>query len=439
MVCRRAGPHIGLKITVPSSVDRPCPPARNFQLREAACPACAHNVAVSFFDGGHQPLATLAWPQSRRAAQEMARLPLDFVRCVDCGHVFNLAFDYDRVPYSDRPNLMFNKGVRWADFIAELLDHLATLLPPRAVVVEIGYGDASFLSALAGKLAGGRFIGFDPHGVAGTRGNVELRAELFDPACHLQDLRPDIIISRHVLEHLMSPLSFLQRISFNATCLGLSPLAYLEVPCIDNVLETGRTVDFYYEHSSQFTTSSFTRMLARSCAEVLQIGHGYGREVIHGLVRLGAEQGAVAIAEQSCAFHQAAAAAVDTIAAQLAELHAAGRSVAIWGGTGKSAAFMARYGVDAERFPVVVDSDFAKVGTFVPKTGQEIRSRDWLVEHPPEVVIIPPQWRAADIVAEMAAIGLAPGLVLIEHNGRLVDFTGPDAPGRLPPGKPTSR
>ena len=61
----------------------------------------------------------------------------------------------------------------------------------------------------------------------------------------------------------------------------------------------------------------------------------------------------------------------------LAALADAGRSVAIWGGTGKSAAFMNRYRVDATRFPVIIDSDPAKVGTFVPGMGQAIRGRDW--------------------------------------------------------------
>jgi hypothetical protein len=38
--------------------------------------------------------------------------------------------------------------------------------------------------------------------------------------------------------------------------------------------------------------------------------------------------------------------------------------VAIWGGSGKSVAFINRYGLDSERFPTVVDSDAAKTGTF---------------------------------------------------------------------------
>ena len=32
-------------------------------LLECLCPACGHHVAVPFYDGGQQPLTTLAWPQ----------------------------------------------------------------------------------------------------------------------------------------------------------------------------------------------------------------------------------------------------------------------------------------------------------------------------------------------------------------------------------------
>jgi hypothetical protein len=164
-------------------------------------------------------------------------------------------------------------------------------------------------------------------------------------------------------------------------------------------------------------------MLSRASAEIRDIGHGYGGEVVFGFVRIGISNPTRDFARESQAFLTQADAGRQTIAEQLAELSGHGSRVAIWGGTGKSAAFMCRYGVDADRFPVVVDSDPAKVGTFVPGTGQEIRFRDWLLAHPVDVLIIPPQWRAADIVAEMKNTGITVDRVLIEHQGRLVDFS----------------
>jgi hypothetical protein len=389
--------------------------------REATCPACGHHVAVGFF-ADQQPLATLAWPASAAAAKAMPKLPLDFVRCIDCGHIYNAAFDYAAVPYSSKPNLMFNSGGLWSRFIESVQRTLLARLPEEPVVVEIGHGDGSFLATLAAGCPKGRFVGFDPNGAAVGAGAVELRQAMFDPSRHLAEIEPDLIITRHVMEHLSNPLGFLQRVSFAAATLGQAPLVYIEVPCIDRLLETDRTVDLYYEHNSHFTTNSFTRMLSRCSSMLVSIGHGYDREVVYGLARMGGAVQQVWTAEAAAGYVAAAELAGVVIRTQLAEMHAQGLRIAVWGGTGKSAAFINHYGLDAERFPLIVDSDPAKVGTFVPGTGQEIRTRDVLLADPPDIVIIPPQWRARDIVAEMEAAGITPGKVMIEDGGRLIDF-----------------
>ncbi|HXE98230.1 MAG TPA: methyltransferase domain-containing protein, partial [Dongiaceae bacterium] len=270
--------------------------------------------------------------------------------------------------------------------------------------------------------------GFDPHGAAVGAGPVAFRAELFDPCRHLEELRPDIIISRHVLEHLTNPLGFLQRIALVATLQKREVLSYFEVPCIENTLANQRTVDFYYEHSSQFTTESFTRMLKRCASAIEEIGHGYEREVIYGFTKLGQNSGEhqIEIVRQAEEFHTVTGESLTIIQDQLAKILASGRSVAVWGGTGKSAAFICRYGLDRQRFPVVVDSDPDKVGTFVPGTGQVIRFRDYLKEHPVDVLIIPPQWRAGDILAEMREQQIVAASILIEHQGRLVSLVKED-------------
>jgi hypothetical protein len=214
----------------------------------------------------------------------------------------------------------------------------------------------------------------------------------------------------------------LQTVGLAAAAAEQAPLFYLEVPCIDRAIETGRSVDFYFEHGSHFTTRSFGRMLERAGAEVIEIGHGYDREVVFGLGRLAGDARQLTTARAAHAFQTRSRDAITRIAAQLTDLVRSGKRIAIWGGTGKSAAFMNRYQLDALRFPTVVDSDPDKAGGFVPGTGQEIRHRDWLLAHPVDVVIAPPQWRARDILAEMAAAGLPPVQLLIEHDGALIDF-----------------
>lgn len=392
-------------------------------MRGATCPACGHHVAIPFLTSEKQPLATLAWPESAAEARGLERLTLDFVRCVDCGHVFNAAFDYAAVPYRSKPNRMFNRGGGWSKHLERVRRLILNRLPARPVVVEIGHGDGSFLQGLAEGRPAGRYVGFDPHGRQDSpRANLRFRRELFTADKEFPRLRPDLIVTRHVLEHLTNPLGFIQALSFAATWIKRGALVYIEVPCVDQAIETGRTVDFYYEHNSQFTTLSFRRMLKRSGAYVDFIGHGYRREVVFGFVRLSGNLAQATLAGEARRYDDDAKKALAKITRQLAALARSKRKVAIWGGTGKSAAFMHRYKVDAARFPLVVDSDRGKVGTFVPGTGQPIQHAAWLLKHPVDVVIIPPQWRARDIIAEMVGLGIRPASVLIEHGGKLIDY-----------------
>ncbi len=389
---------------------------------DAPCPVCHYNLAAPFFDGGKQTLATLGWPTSTEAAQAMPKHPQDFVQCPKCSHVWNRSFTYDAIPYQNNPNRMFNKGGIWKGHLATTRDLVLKHLPDAPSVVDIGCGEGHFVRGLAEAREGvGRFVGFDPNATPETGRGVEFHAAYFEPLLHMADFAPDAVAIRHVLEHLTHPGALLEQLAWGATTLGKACWLFAEVPCIDRVFETGRLADFFYEHTSHFTTESFRTLMERA-GEVVKLAHGYDGEVVYALVRLGVPAAIQQRAQAATEFSQAANASRVHIRQQLDALAASGQRVAIWGGTGKAAAFIHQFGVDAKRFPLVVDSDPDKAGTFVPGTGQEIVFRDVLKTAPAEVVIIPTQWRAKDIAAEMAREGITAAQVLIEHGGKLVDF-----------------
>jgi len=400
-------------------------------LHHSTCPACGFHWALDFYTGQAQPLATLGWPRSVQEAQEMKRLPLEFVRCLNCGHIFNRMFDYTQVPYVNNPNRMYNRSALWQEHLQDVCSRILPHLPENPVVVEIGCGEAHLLARLAQANPQGRYIGFDPHAdLSSPHAGVEVRAELFEPHRHLEELKPDLLLSRHVLEHLMNPLAFIQETAFFCSWFNIFPLLFVEVPCIDRALKTGRLEDFYYEHNSHFSRESFAHFLGHVHHQPLLIETGYGEEVIFGLTRFEKNEQFVQHAQDSLHFLAKRDQTFLSVTKTLTRFLQAGKKLAIWGGTGKGAAFLNSFELDLQRFPRVVDSDPSKVGTFVPGTGQIISSKTELKTDPVEIILIATQWRVRDIVQEIIADKIPYQQILIEYQGELIDYFKAEHPYR---------
>ncbi|MBO6556872.1 MAG: methyltransferase domain-containing protein [Pseudomonadales bacterium] len=399
----------------------------NDRYVSTSCLVCGAHIAHSLFDGGERPLATLAWPNSRKGAEELATYPLRFVQCPDCSHIWNYKFKYEDIPYQDNPNRMFNRGGNWSTHLKSTAQDLIGRLPANPVVIDVGCGEGSFLRCLHDLCPTGKYIGFDPNGADRDVGHVHFEQRLLKPSEDISTLKPDAITIRHVLEHLTDPSVLLEEIKWAASQLDKDCLLFVEVPCVDKVVKYTRLADFYYEHVSNFTTRSFHRILERA-GDVLSLEHGYGSEVAFATVRLRLKDGEKESEQNAREYREKARAAINEITSQLEALVNDDQSLAVWGGTGKAAAFMQYYEMDADRFPIVVDSDIDKVGTYVPGLGQKIQFRDALIENPVGIIIIPAQWRSKDIVKEIAEAGIECSLILIEHNGRLVDYFESDHP-----------
>jgi hypothetical protein len=142
-------------------------------------------------------------------------------------------------------------------------------------LVEIGCGKGTFLEQL--QAAGFDITGYDP-AYEGSNPRVERR--FFTPA---KGTSASGLILRHVLEHIQSPVAFLNEI---AKSNGHQGLIYIEVPCFDWILRNNAWWDIFYEHANYFRAEDFRRVFS----SILDIGHIFGGQYIYVVADLASIQ-----------------------------------------------------------------------------------------------------------------------------------------------------
>lgn len=356
------------------------------------CIACGSPQIKPYYNPGPQPLAALNLPRTKEQAQRILRYPMDFHACMRCGHIFNVEFDVARVPYAEDSNLMYNSGSVWDDHLDTVVRILRDELEASGkTVIDIGAGDGLLLDKLNRTTEEVRCIAFEPGVEAETcreRG-LEVQADYFIPDRDMERYKPDILICRHVLEHLENPREFVSDIARCACQLEQWPHFFIEVPCIEKALQDGRVGDFLYEHVSNFTQRSLSKMMDSCGWKLCASRLAYNDEVIiwDGVPYVDGYY------ETPRTFD------LEAIHGCLHFIWQTRKSVVFWGGTGKSAAFL--NACDIRSDCRVVDSDVRKAGRYVPGTGQLIEHASSLLTNPADTVVITTRWRAADIYAEI--------------------------------------
>jgi hypothetical protein len=385
------------------------------------CIVCGHSISYKLFNPGPQPLAALNLPHCQEEALDAIRHPMHFNACAICGHVWNTGFEYARVPYAGDSNLMYNSGMLWRTHMQLLIDKLAEnyLMWIDHPIIDIGCGDGLFFSQLLETIPTAKCIGFEP-GIEGDKiTDFECVRDYFIPERDLKRLQPSLLVCRHVIEHLENPRDFVADIAYWCGQYGLDPVFLAEVPCFDKALETGRISDFLYEHASNFTLNSLYTLFSTSGFQLLEVSCLYDEEVAVGVF----QPHNVAL-NQHCqlatAFDKKVARTFENVEESVSQLRKSS-SVVLWGGTGKSAAFLNMFDLNYQDFPLVVDSDEHKVGRYVPGTGQKIQSPDILIGRNP-TIIITTAWRAKDIYSEIQMRGLQYKQILVLKDGVLNEY-----------------
>src|SRR5262245_1123786 len=215
------------------------------------------------------------------AARSMKRGTLDMHACGACGFVFNAAFDPALVDYGPAYENSQDHSPAFNAYLDELVDHFVAKSGVRnGRVVEVGCGRGVFLNKLLAHPDNrSDAVGFDPAYLgpeSPSGGRVRFVKDFYGPATAVP---ADVVLCRHVIEHIPEPLGLLRTVRDAVGDSG-GTRVFFETPCAEWILHNRVPWDFFYEHCSLFTAGSLARALGQAGFAVTGVRHVFGGQYL---------------------------------------------------------------------------------------------------------------------------------------------------------------
>lgn len=199
------------------------------------------------------------------AAKNCVKGDISLVQDLETGLIFNQAFQPELMQYdADYQNEQAVSTVFQCH-----LERVSKVIQNHFAgqsLIEVGCGKGHFLEQI--QSLGFQITGLDPT----YEGSNPAVVKAYFSAT--TGLRGEGLILRHVLEHVQNPLNFLLQI---LEANGGEGKIYIEVPCLDWIIQQRAWFDIFYEHVNYFRLADFHRMFGT----VYESGHTFGGQYIY--------------------------------------------------------------------------------------------------------------------------------------------------------------
>lgn len=363
--------------------------------RARNCPVCQSPLTSTFLNRHNVPVFQNLVMKNQKSAAGIARGDLDLAVCADCGFIFNRSFDASKLDYctdydnSQSYSPMFDKYL--SDFAQSLISEKDI---KNSTIVEVGSGKGTFLRKLIEMGENNIGYGFDPSYTGPLKemgGRLNFRKSYFGPDC--ADIDADVVICRHVIEHISEPVDLLRTIKRTLKKSNHARV-YFETPTVDWVLKNGVLWDFFYEHCSYFNENSLKTAFEIAGYKVEEIktvfrgqylwleavlcSKGIKRPVTKKTVSMSRLVGDFASLESDLK---------GNFEAKIKKLSSL-EKIALWGAGAKGVTFANLIDPDRKLIDCVVDINPRKQGRFIPGTGHPIIDFKELADYGVTTVIL---------------------------------------------------
>jgi len=389
---------------------------------QAVCAACGSNELECFFTIPQVPLNCVVLRATQEAALNAPTGRIELVFCTACGAISNVAFDPNLVDYDQS----YDNSLHFSPTFRKYADRLAHDLIERynlrgKNIIDLGCGNAEFL-ALVCALGDNRGLGFDPSFIQGRADlkagkGVKVIQDYYSE--RYAEYAADFVICRHVLEHIPKPTEFLGNVKGT---LGASSEAavFFELPNASFVFQKNSIWDVLYEHCFYYSSAALAKLFSASGFNVLNVSETFDGQYLSLEGRL--PSGGNGLRGDAASDLDLMLSHIRRFADVFRCQHAhwektldrfvdQGKRVVLWGAGAKGAMFLNT--VRKSSLDYVVDVNPHKSGLYIPGTGQEVVSPEFLRQYRPDALLLTnPNYRD-EIGHQVAALGIAPELLLI--------------------------
>jgi len=374
------------------------------------CPVCDSDALSEFLTREQVPVHQNLLMRDQAAAIEIPRGDLELVVCEDCGFICNRAFDSRKIMYGEDYENTQACSPSFNEYLDGLVKHMILEQGVRDChVVEVGCGNGLFLRKLvAYEGAGISGHGFDPSyrgAKSELNGRLNFSTRYYDSEC--ADVPADVIVCRHVIEHVPRPLQVLEDIK---KALAHSPKAriFFETPCVEWILDNLVVWDFFYEHCSYFSAASLATQFQVAGFEVQSVQHIFQGQYLWLEATLPGRDSHIqkqpgTLVAQARRFAQLETKLKEDWGRKI-RARAPEEKIALWGAGAKGVTFANLIDESRQFIDCLVDLNPLKQGHYVPGTGHPIVSYEALpARGVSSAILMNPNYREENLALLRAA------------------------------------
>lgn len=386
----------------------------------AACPICGASAPPPEFTMRDVPVFCNVLHDSSQSAADAPCGDIELSGCPDCGLIYNRCFDTRKVNYSPSYENALHFSGRFREFAEHVADDLVERLNLRnKAAAEIGCGDAYFLRLLTDRGVA-RGVGYDPSMRSRTAScaegaPIEVRPEPFNSRTLPKDV--DVLICRHVLEHIDDPVAFLRDLR---NSLGKrDTMLYFEVPNAQWMLNALSLWDVIYEHCTYWTAPVLEATFRQCGFTPWRLYTGYGGQFLMIEARPDGSAPVECIRpgkapETSLAqFGHLCTEKLNHWSQQLGTLDREGRQALAWGAGSKGVTFVNAVDGADRTIRAMVDVNPRKRGQFVGRRRIPVLGPQDLPKTDADVIYVMNPMYTEEIRMTLMDLGLTPEIVCV--------------------------